>query len=99
MKFLSRFPFFEKIDSDDSMGGGSVIKQYNNNLAIYRATNGEKLLENVIKREKRVKRIKKRVNVVVVIGKCGFAFLHADIYAFEFRKKYRIIHGNSSVLC
>jgi hypothetical protein len=92
MRFLSRFPFFERVDSGDFMGGGSVIKQYNSNLAIYRATDGKKLLENVIKREK-------RVNVVVVISRCGFAFLYADIYAFEFRKKYRIIHGNSSVLC
>jgi hypothetical protein len=99
MKFLSRFPFFEKIDSGDSMGGGSVIKQYNSNLAIYRAIDGKKLLENVIKREKRVKRVEKRVNVVVVIGRCGFAFLHADIYAFELRKKHRIIYYNSSVLC
>jgi hypothetical protein len=81
------------------MGGGSVIKQYNNNLAIYRAINSKELLKNVIKREKRVKSVEKRVNVIVVIGRCGFAFLYADIYAFEFRKKYRIIHGNSSVLC
>jgi hypothetical protein len=81
------------------MGGGSVIKQCNSNLAIYRATNGEKLLKGVIRREKRVKRVEKRVNVVVVVGRCGFAFLHADIYAFKFRKKHRIIHYNSSVLC
>jgi hypothetical protein len=99
MRFLSRFPFFKKVDFGDSMGGGSVIKQYSSNLAIYRATDGKKLLKNVIKREKRVKRVEKRVNVVVVIGRCGFAFLYADIYAFEFRKKYRIIYGNSSVFC
>jgi hypothetical protein len=74
------------------MGGGSVIKQYNSNLAIYRATNDEKLLKGVIKREK-------RVNIVVVIGRCGFVFLYINIYAFEFRKKYRIIYSNSSVLC
>jgi hypothetical protein len=80
------------------MSGSSVVKQYNNNLAIYWATGGEKLLEGVIKREKRVKCVEKRVNVVVVIGRCGFAFLYADIYAFELRKKYRIIYGNSSVL-
>jgi hypothetical protein len=81
------------------MGGGSVIKQYNSNLAIYRAIGGEKLLGGVIKREKRVRRVEKRVNVVVIIGRCGFAFLYTDIYVFEFRKKYRIIYGNSSVLC
>jgi hypothetical protein len=74
------------------MGGGSVIKHYNSKLAIYRTTDGKKFLKNVIKREK-------RVNIVVVIGRCGFAFLYADIYAFEFRKKHRIIHYNSSVLC
>jgi hypothetical protein len=74
------------------MGGGSVVKQYNSNLAIYRAINGEKLLKSVIKREK-------RVNVVVIIGRCGFAFFHADIYAFKFRKKHRIIYGNFSVFC